>query len=85
MRARAVAERIEAGMVSVNTVTTRSPELPFGGVKRSGYGRELSDLGMHEFANPKLIRTLPARNGVAAPDREPAPRDRAARRRGARS
>jgi len=60
-KARAVADRIEAGMVWVNQPTGSSPELPFGGVNRSGYGRELSELGMFEFANRKLTRVLPAK------------------------
>jgi succinate-semialdehyde dehydrogenase / glutarate-semialdehyde dehydrogenase len=56
-----VAGRLEAGMVFVNQPSGSSPELPFGGVKRSGYGRELSELGMFEFANRKLTRVLPAK------------------------
>jgi succinate-semialdehyde dehydrogenase/glutarate-semialdehyde dehydrogenase len=60
-RARSVADRIESGMVWINQPSGSSPELPFGGVKRSGYGRELSELGMFEFANRRLVRTLPAK------------------------
>src|SRR3954462_10197046 len=55
-RARAVADRLESGMVWINQPSGSSPELPFGGVKRSGYGRELSELGMFEFANRRLTR-----------------------------
>jgi succinate-semialdehyde dehydrogenase/glutarate-semialdehyde dehydrogenase len=60
-KARSVADRLEAGMVFVNQPSGSSPELPFGGVKRSGYGRELSELGLFEFANRKLTRVLPAK------------------------
>jgi succinate-semialdehyde dehydrogenase/glutarate-semialdehyde dehydrogenase len=52
-----VADRIEAGMVYVNLVMADSPELPFGGVKRSGTSRELGLLAADEFVNKKLIRT----------------------------
>ncbi|WP_075181148.1 NAD-dependent succinate-semialdehyde dehydrogenase [Pantoea sp. 1.19] len=54
-RARRLASRIETGMVYINSATNTAAELPFGGVKRSGYGRELSDLGIKEFTNQKLI------------------------------
>jgi succinate-semialdehyde dehydrogenase / glutarate-semialdehyde dehydrogenase len=52
-----VADRIEAGMVYVNLVLADSPELPFGGFKRSGFGRELGTYGADEFVNKKLIRS----------------------------
>jgi succinate-semialdehyde dehydrogenase/glutarate-semialdehyde dehydrogenase len=54
-----VADRIDAGMVYVNIVMADSPELPFGGVKRSGTSRELGLLAADEFVNKKLIRTAP--------------------------
>jgi succinate-semialdehyde dehydrogenase/glutarate-semialdehyde dehydrogenase len=53
-----VANQIEAGMVYVNGVGLDSPELPFGGIKRSGFGRELGRFGIEEFVNRKLIRIL---------------------------
>lgn len=51
-----VARALEAGMVFVNGVGLEGAELPFGGVKRSGFGRELGRYGIDEFANKKLIR-----------------------------
>jgi succinate-semialdehyde dehydrogenase / glutarate-semialdehyde dehydrogenase len=51
-----VADKIEAGMVYVNIVGADGAELPFGGVKRSGWGRELGKYGADEFVNKKLIR-----------------------------
>ncbi len=59
-RARGVADRLEAGMVWINHPTASRPELPFGGIKRSGYGRELGDVGIVEFANRKLVRYVDA-------------------------
>jgi succinate-semialdehyde dehydrogenase/glutarate-semialdehyde dehydrogenase len=55
-RGKRVARQIETGMVFINRATWTAPDLPFGGVKNSGYGRELSDLGISEFVNKKLIR-----------------------------
>ncbi|WP_431246471.1 NAD-dependent succinate-semialdehyde dehydrogenase [Leifsonia xyli] len=51
-----VADQLEAGMVFVNAVGAEGAELPFGGVKRSGSGRELGRFGIEEFLNRKLIR-----------------------------
>ncbi len=56
-QAERIADRIEAGMVYVNLVGADSPELPFGGFKRSGFGRELGRYGADEFVNKKLIRS----------------------------
>jgi succinate-semialdehyde dehydrogenase/glutarate-semialdehyde dehydrogenase len=57
-RAHRVAEHLDNGMVWINHPTATAADLPFGGVKRSGVGRELSHLGIQEFVNKKLIRTL---------------------------
>ena len=55
-RARRVGSRIEAGMVYVNQAGGSQADLPFGGVKRSGIGRELGPLGFEEFMNKKVVR-----------------------------
>jgi succinate-semialdehyde dehydrogenase/glutarate-semialdehyde dehydrogenase len=54
-RGKRLASRLESGMVFLNSPAKTMPELPFGGVKRSGFGRELSNLGITEFANQKLV------------------------------
>ncbi|KRM97449.1 NAD-dependent aldehyde dehydrogenase [Liquorilactobacillus aquaticus DSM 21051] len=54
-RAHRVASQIETGQVFINRPSGAYPELPFGGVKNSGYGREMSDLGLYEFTNQKII------------------------------
>ncbi|MFF9391311.1 NAD-dependent succinate-semialdehyde dehydrogenase [Streptomyces griseoluteus] len=64
-RARHVADRLEAGMVWINHPTASRPELPFGGIKRSGYGRELGEVGIVEFANRKLVRYVDADAPIA--------------------
>ncbi len=55
-RAQRVADRIETGMVWINSTSKTAPDLPFGGVKASGVGRELAHYGINEFANKKLVR-----------------------------
>jgi succinate-semialdehyde dehydrogenase/glutarate-semialdehyde dehydrogenase len=54
-----VAKRMETGMVFVNHPTWTKPDLPFGGIKISGYGHELSSIGIQEFVNKKLINVVP--------------------------
>ena len=55
-RGKRVASRVDTGMMFINQPTSSAPDLPFGGIKNSGYGRELSSLGIHEFVNKKLVR-----------------------------
>jgi len=55
-RGQRVASRVETGMMFVNNISWSDAELPFGGIKDSGYGRELGDMGIQQFVNWKLVR-----------------------------
>lgn len=50
-----IAEKIETGNVSINKLVSSDPRIPFGGIKKSGYGREMAEAGMKEFVNAKAI------------------------------
>ena len=56
-RGKRIASNVETGMMFINNIDWSDAELPFGGIKNSGYGRELGDRGIQEFVNKKLVRT----------------------------
>ena len=62
-RGKRVASQVDTGMMFVNNIDWADADLPFGGIKSSGYGRELGSMGIQEFVNKKLVRS----GAIAAP------------------
>ena len=63
-RGKRVASRVDTGMMFINNIDWTDAELPFGGIKNSGYGRELGDMGIQQFVNKKLVRYVSAKAPV---------------------
>lgn len=63
-RGKRLASRVDTGMMFINSLSWSDAELPFGGIKHSGYGRELGDLGIQTFVNKKLVRYVLAESPV---------------------
>lgn len=57
-RGKRVASQVDTGMMFINNLDWTDAELPFGGIKNSGYGRELGDMGIQQFVNKKLVRSI---------------------------